>query len=121
MGNRWDFYGLSEGLGPLLEHMRSRRWYFGTIRGRRRIGKTALILQALELLGTDRPECGPCLLVEVPDSNAADFATVFRSAVRAADLQKNLEVPDATTGLPGVAASVGSLCKAGVTVVLDEF
>ena len=121
MGNRWDFYGRSEELGALLEHMRRRRWFFGTIRGRRRIGKTALILQALETLDTDRPECGPCLLVEVPDSTAADFATVFRSAVRAADLQRHLEVPDAATGLPGVAASVGSLCKAGVTVVLDEF
>ena len=121
MENRWDFYGRSEELGALLEHMRRSRWFFGTIRGRRRIGKTALIQQALETLGADTPECGPWLLVEVPDSNPEDFVTVFRSAVRVAGLQRFLDASDVTTGLPGVAAWVGSLCKAGVTVVLDEF
>ena len=117
----WGFYGRSEELGALLEHMRRRRWFLGTIRGRRRIGKTALIQQALETLGADTPECGPSLLVEVPDSNPADFITVFRSAVGVAGLERVVEVPDTTPGLPGVAASVGSLCEAGITVVLDEF
>ena len=121
MKTPWGFYGRSEELGALLEHLRGSRWFLGTIRGRRRIGKTALIQQALETLGADKPECGPFLLVEVPDSNPADFLTVFRSAMRVAGLQTFVEVPDAATGLPGVAASVGSLCEAGVTVVLDEF
>lgn len=121
MTTPWGFYGRSEELGALLEHMRGSRWFLGTIRGRRRIGKTALIQQALETLGADKPECGPFLLVEVPDSNPGDFLTVFRSAMRVAGLQTLVEVPDADAGLPGVAASVGSLCEAGVTVVLDEF
>ena len=50
MGARWTFYGRQEELGSLLERIRRRRWFFGTIRGRRRIGKTALIQQALTTL-----------------------------------------------------------------------
>ena len=121
MDTRWGFYGRSEELGALLEHMRRSRWFFGTIRGRRRIGKTALIQQALETLSADTSGYGPCLLVEVPDSNPRDFETVFRGAVRVAGLRRLVEVAEATPGLPGVAAWVGALCEAGVTVVLDEF
>lgn len=121
MATDWSFYGRSEELGALLRHMRSSGWFFGTIRGRRRIGKTALIQQALEILGADAPESGPWLLVEVPDSNAGDFAAVFRTAVGEAGLRDYLKAPEAINDLPGVAAAIGSLCRAGVTVVLDEF
>lgn len=117
----WSFYGRSEELGALLKHLRRSRWFFGTIRGRRRIGKTALIQQAIETLSADAPESGPWLLVEVPDSNPGDFATVFRTAVRVAGLQTFLKAPGVVADLPGVAAAVGSLCRAGVTVVFDEF
>ena len=117
----WSFYGRSDELGALLEHMRKPQWFFGTIRGRRRIGKTALIQQALETLSADAPEHGPWLLVEVPDSVPADFASVFRSALAAAGLESQAGDLSRVTGLPGVADAVGSLCRAGVTVVLDEF
>ena len=50
MGAHWTFYGRQEELGALLERMRAGRWFFGAIRGRRRIGKTALIQQALDTL-----------------------------------------------------------------------
>lgn len=49
----WTFYGRQDELGGLLAHMRRSQWFFGTIRGRRRIGKTALIQQAMTILGTD--------------------------------------------------------------------
>ena len=101
--------------------MRRSQWFFGTIRGRRRIGKTALIQQAMTILGTERPDCGPWLLVQVPDSSPADFATVFRSAMHEAGLEATLGDSDAVVDLPGVAGAVASLCRAGVTVVLDEF
>lgn len=121
MDTPWGFYGRGEELGALLEHMRRPRWFFGTLRGRRRIGKIALIQRALETMSADTSGRGPCLLVEVPDSNPHDFATVFRDAVRMAGLQRFVEVAGGTSGLPGVAAWVGALCEAGVTVVLDEF
>ena len=87
----WTFYGRRDELGGLLAHMRRSRWFFGTIRGRRRIGKTALMQQAMTILGTDRPDCGPWLLLRVPDSSPADFATVFRSAVHEAGLEATVE------------------------------
>ena len=121
MGGGWSFYGRRDELGCLLEHMRRRRWFFGTVRGRRRIGKTALIQQALATLGEDEPDSAPWLLVQLPDSNPLDSATVFRNAVREARLEARLEGLDAITDLPGVADAVGLLCRAGVTVVLDEF
>ena len=66
-------------------------------------------------------DSGPWLLVEVPDSTPCDFATVFRSSVDTAGLSNRMESPQAITDLPGVAKGVSSLCRAGVTVVLDEF
>lgn len=120
MSAEWGFYGRSEELGALLERMRSRRWFFGTIRGRRRIGKTALIQQAIEILRADVPDAGPWLVVEIPDSSPADFAAVFRAGLRETGLD-SLAGARAVAGLAGVAEAVGRLCEAGVTVVLDEF
>ena len=121
METPWGFYGRGEELGALLGHMRRSRWFFGTIRGRRRIGKTALVQQALDRMSAKTPERGPCLLVEVPDSNPQDFGIVFREAVSAAGLEELVEAAETTPGLPEVAGWVGALCEAGITVVLDEF
>ena len=68
MATHLVLYGRSQQLGALLEHLRRSQWFFGTIRGRRRIGKTALIQQALETMSGESSESGPWLLVEVPDS-----------------------------------------------------
>ena len=121
MAARWTFYGREEELGALLERMRAGRWFFGAIRGRRRIGKTALIQQALDTLKADGPKGRRALLVQIPDSSPQDFAAVFRSAVREAGLEDRIDGAHAIRGLPDVAAAVGSLCAAGAVVVLDEF
>ena len=121
MRTPWTFYGRTDELGSLLARLRQRRWFFGTIRGRRRVGKTALVQQALKVLEEDEPNEVPCLLVQLPDSIPADFATVFRNAVREAGLERHLGESSTTQGLPGVARAVGTLCSAGVVVILDEF
>ena len=108
-------------LGSLLDRLRRRRWFFGTIRGRRRVGKTALVQQALRVLEEDEPDEVPCLLVQLPDSTPADLATVFRNAVREGGFEGHLDESSASPGLPGVARAVGALCAAGVVVILDEF
>ena len=121
MGGRWTFYGRQEELGTLLQRLRRRRWFFGTIRGRRRIGKTALIHQALTTLREDDPDAPCTLLVQLPDSTPADVAAVFRNAVREAGLEAQLDGSPPMRDLPGVAAAVGALCSAGTIVALDEF
>lgn len=118
---RWNFYGRTEELGNLLARMRQRRWFLGTIRGRRRIGKTALVQQAIQTLHLDEPNDIPCLLVQLPDSTPADLATVFFNSVREAGLAEHVDDLGPSQGLPGVARAVGALCTAGVIVVLDEF
>ena len=120
MGN-WTFYGRRGELGNLLEEMRRQRWFFGAIRGRRRIGKSALVQQALKTLAEDEPNGTPVLLVQLPDSSPEDLAAVFRSTVREAALEPVLDSSDTIRDLPGVAAAVGSLCSVGTIVVLDEF
>ena len=121
MVNDWAFYGRQLELGSLLEYMRRKSWFFGAIRGRRRIGKTALIQQALKTLGEDEASTGLTLLVQLPDSNPTDLAVVFRNAVREAGIESYIDGLDSIQNLPGVAAAVGSLCAAGAVVVLDEF
>ena len=121
MPRQWNFYGRETELGSLLAHMRRELWFFGAIRGRRRIGKTALIQQALKILGEDRTSDIPALLVQLPDSNPSDFAAVFRNAVWEAGLENRIGGANSIQDLASIAAAVGSLCGAGVTVVLDEF
>ena len=117
MSRSWTFYGRTDELGSLLARLRQRRWFFGTVRGRRRVGKTALVQQALKVLEEDEPNEVPCLLVQLPDSTPADFATVFRNAVREAGLECHLDESSPVRGLPEVARAVGSLCSDGVGLI----
>ena len=121
MSKRWTFYGRQDELGALLEKMRGEHWFFGAIRGRRRIGKTALVQQALNTLAEDKPSQRPTLLVQLPDSTPADFAAVFRNALREAKLEGNINGSNTLRDLPGIAMAIGSLCAADVIMVLDEF
>ena len=121
MTRRWQFYGRRDELGCLLDHMRRGRWFFGAIRGRRRIGKTALVQQALNTLAEDQASARPALLVQLPDGNPADLVGVFRNAVREAGLGQFIDGGKAVSDLPDVAAAVGALCAAGAIMVLDEF
>ena len=121
MVRHWEFYGRRDEVGRLLETMRAGRWFFGAIRGRRRIGKTALVQQALTTLRQDEPHRRPVVLVQLPDGGAGDFAAVFRSTVREAALEGLLHGLDEVRDLPAVASAIGSLCDAGAVVALDEF
>ena len=121
MARSWDFYGRRDELGRLLETMRTGHWFFGAIRGRRRIGKTALVQQALTTLQQDEPGPRRVMLVQLPDGGPGDFASVFRSTVRDAGLEGLLDGLDQVRDLPGTAYAIGALCAAGTVVALDEF
>ncbi len=121
MVRHWDFYGRRDELGCLLEIMRTGRWFFGAIRGRRRIGKTALVQQALTTIRQDEPRRRPVVLIQLPDGGPGDFAAVFRSTVRDTAPESLLDRLEQVRDLPAVASAIGSLCDAGAVVALDEF
>ena len=118
---RWGFYGREDELGCLLNRFRRQRWFFGAIRGRRRIGKTALVQQALATHVEDDPGGRRCLMVQLPDSTPADFAQVFRSTAIQSGLGGSVPDLNEARTLPATAAAIGSLCAKGVIVALDEF
>ena len=59
----WAFYGRRSELAQLRAILDRRRWFFLQISGRRRIGKTTLIHEAL---GED--ELARTLYIQIPDS-----------------------------------------------------
>ena len=121
MASAWKFYGREEELGVLLERLRSHRWFFGSISGRRRIGKTFLLAQALQLLKQEIPPGRRVLLFQLPDSTSEDAARVFRAAVAFSDLESAITQLGRLSNLPEVAVAIGDLIRDGVIVVIDEF
>lgn len=54
MTTAWKFYGRRNELAQLQGILQRRRWFFLQISGRRRIGKTTLIQQALAGAGISK-------------------------------------------------------------------
>ena len=79
----WGFYGRSKELQELQDILARRRWFFVRITGRRRIGKTALVQQALARTGH-----GQMVYVQIPDSAPAGVLSTFRDAMDTFELSK---------------------------------
>ena len=62
----WGFYGRRAELGQLSAILNRGRWFFCKITGRRRIGKTTLIQEALKAAKREK-----VLYVQIPDSGPA--------------------------------------------------
>ena len=107
----WGFYGRVEELGALQEILGRGRWFFLKVSGRRRIGKTTLIRQALAATGRDR-----VVYVQIPDSDPAGVVSAAR------DFFEMFGVSDPLPAdLRGLAEAVGVLARRGYVVALDEF
>jgi len=115
----WKFYGRSHELDSLRKLLTHGRWFFCAISGRRRIGKTSLIREALQSPAHPLR----AVYLQVPDSDERDVVSVFVDALRAAapqGLPEGLE-PDTLRRFSDMARAVGQLCRAGWVVILDEF
>jgi len=64
--DEWAFYGRRVELDTLREILRRQRWFFLKVSGRRRIGKTSLVQQALQAEGREK-----VLYIQIPDSDPA--------------------------------------------------
>jgi len=107
----WGFYGRVQELADLATVLGRGRWFFLKISGRRRIGKTTLIRQALDASGRDR-----VVYVQIPDSDPTGVVSAARDffdTFGVSDLQPN--------NLKGLAAAIGTLVRRGYIVALDEF
>lgn len=112
--NQWGFYGRARELGALEEILRRRRWFFARITGRRRIGKTTLIQQALKRAGRDA-----ILYLQIPDSAPAGVLSAVGDALATFGLDPDRFQRPAS--LREFAQLIGTLVRAGYVVALDEF
>src|SRR5438874_436842 len=110
----WGFYGRRDELNTLRGILTRRRWFFVKITGRRRIGKTTLMQQALQEVGER-----PVYYVQIPDSGEAGVISAVNDAL------DTFGVPKDRHPRPRNPAELAKLLEAlaedGYVVVLDEF
>ena len=113
--NPWKFYGRSEQLAALSGILNRRRWFFAQVTGRRRIGKTALIQQAMQTVGSKNP----VLYVQIPDSEPVGVISAVNDAL------ETFRVPTDRYPRPRDMAQLVKLLEAmaegGYILILDEF
>lgn len=109
----WGFYGRQAELRQLTEILGRGRWFFVKVTGRRRIGKTTLIQQALPATGRK------VFYVQVPDSGPAGVLSAVADALETFQVDSSRIVRPAS--LRELARTIGQLARAGYVVALDEF
>lgn len=109
----WGFYGRRAELEQLESILRRNRWFFARVSGRRRIGKTALIQQALRSIDPAR-----VLYVQIPDSAPAGVLSAVADAMDTFGVESHFRRP---ATLLELAQTIGVLARAGFIVALDEF
>jgi AAA+ ATPase superfamily predicted ATPase len=112
-GTSWGFYGRSAELEQLEGILRRRRWFFARVSGRRRIGKTALIQEALRSVGPAR-----VLYVQIPDSAPVGVLSAVADAMDTFGIDARFRRP---ATLLEFAQTIGELVRSGLIVALDEF
>ena len=121
MPSELKFYGREAELGALLARMRGGRWFFGAIRGRRRIGKTALVQQAFATLQQDESIRFTPFYTHFVAESVDSAIQRCRLALEEAGLDAKVGGLTTITSLSKMAAAIRKLCAAGVFVVIDEF
>lgn len=110
----WNFYGRTQELQELRDILLRKRWFFARITGRRRIGKTTLVQQALKVTGAQL-----VFYVQIPDSAPAGVLSAVHDAMETFELPVNrFPRPDSLLAL---ARTIEDLARAGYIVAVDEF
>jgi hypothetical protein len=107
----WGFYGRRQELDQLASIIGRGRWFFVKISGRRRIGKTSLIQEAIRKLGPER-----VVYFQVPDSDPVGVVSGANDFLAGFGVTKNLP-----TDMRSLAKLVSDLVIEGRVVVIDEF
>ncbi|MBI5482177.1 MAG: ATP-binding protein [Deltaproteobacteria bacterium] len=111
MRTPWGFYGRQNELGQLAAILRRGRWFFLKLTGRRRIGKTSLVQEALKAHGPAQT-----LYLQIPDSDPAGVLAAAR------EFYELFQIPEPhPSDLQSLARSIGTLVRSGYVVAVDEF
>ena len=111
----WKFYGRKEQLADLERMLDRKRWFFAKVTGRRRIGKTTLIQQAIQELGNKQP----LLYVQIPDSEPAGVLSAMNDALETFQVPTNRH--PRPHDLLQLAKLLESMAEGGYILILDEF
>jgi AAA+ ATPase superfamily predicted ATPase len=111
----WRFYGRKEQLADLDRILDRRRWFFAKVTGRRRIGKTTLIQQAMRDLGT-MPRV---FYAQIPDSEPAGVLSAINDALDTFHIPPDLQ--PRPNDLLQLAKLLEAMAEAGYIIILDEF
>ena len=106
----WAFYGRRSELQQMQRILERRRWFFLQISGRRRIGKTALIQEALRAAGVAKT-----LYIQIPDSDPAGVVAACNGYL------ETFGIPGQVSSLGELAQLIGRLATDGYVIALDEF
>jgi hypothetical protein len=119
----WGFYGRAVEIEEIRKIISSKRWFFCSISGRRRIGKTTLIREALQT-----KEDRPIFYFLVPDSDERGVIQAFWDAFDILGLdtieENNPSFPktrELIQTFSDVAKMIRYLCEQGTIVAIDEF
>ncbi len=110
MSAAWSFYGRRTELSQLQAILARRRWFFLQISGRRRIGKTTLIQEALSAEQQART-----LYMQIPDSDPVGVVAACNGYL------ETFGRPERVSDLGDLAKLVGRLAESGHIVAIDEF
>lgn len=113
MQKTWEFYGRDREVAEIKSILDRGRWFFCAISGRRRIGKTSLIREAVQATGKH------VLYVQIPDSDERGVVQAFQDAVESAGAPPNAARKFSTFAI--MAAVIRVLCEDDWVVILDEF
>lgn len=110
---QWGFYGRTRELQELVSIFKRGRFFFARVTGRRRIGKTTLVQQALRASGRTK-----IFYVQIPDSAPAGVLSAVADAMDTFQIPSNIERPDSLLSL---ATLVEKMVRSGYVIALDEF
>jgi hypothetical protein len=112
----WGFYGRRTELAEVQTLLERDQFFFCSISGRRRIGKTSLIQEALRRKGQSRR----ALYVQIPDSDERGVIQVFEDSVE--DILLDQDFARKTCGdFSDIAGLLRALWRINFVTAIDEF
>ncbi|MEI8397375.1 MAG: ATP-binding protein [Rhodospirillaceae bacterium] len=110
----WGFYGRSVEQAEIEKILDSGRWFFCAISGRRRIGKTRLIQEALR-----RRPGAYAFYFQVPDSDERGVVEAFRDALEDTGLER--DTARDFRNFYDVSSLIREMCREEFIISIDEF